>query len=244
MFQKGRELMDQGRIAEACTQFEGSLAREDKLGTLLNLANCHEKAGRTATAWREFGTAAKRAAERGQDKRVVFAEAHRNHLAAQLSKVAVRRRATPLAGLVVAFDGKALSADDLATPIPVDPGTLTVTFSADGKEPTTVKLEVPPGPTEVELPVPDLPDVAAAPALPKPLPLTKPKPLPSPEPAPKPKEVPSSISPLVWAGVGSAEPASCSVWSRERSRFRRMWTRSAPTARAHRKAERRSRTPR
>ena len=46
------------------------------LGTLLNLATCHEKLGRTASAWGEFKEAATLAEKRGEKDRATFANEH------------------------------------------------------------------------------------------------------------------------------------------------------------------------
>ena len=45
LFRDGKELMKQGKVAEACTAFEGSERTEHSLVTLMNLADCREKNG-------------------------------------------------------------------------------------------------------------------------------------------------------------------------------------------------------
>ena len=54
LFQEGRALLDQGNVDAACDKFESSQASEASSGTLLNLADCRLKQGRTATAWAQF----------------------------------------------------------------------------------------------------------------------------------------------------------------------------------------------
>lgn len=59
LFEQGRELMKQGRVAEACAAFDASQKVEPATTTLLNLANCREKNGQLATAWGHFVEAAR-----------------------------------------------------------------------------------------------------------------------------------------------------------------------------------------
>src|SRR5437870_1665929 len=54
LFREGRELMQKGKIAEACADFEQSQKLEPAPTTLLNLAGCREKNGQLATAWGLF----------------------------------------------------------------------------------------------------------------------------------------------------------------------------------------------
>src|SRR6187399_1063297 len=58
LFRDGQQLLAAGRISEACVKFRASQTAEPALGTLLNLAVCHEKEGRTATAWLEYAETA------------------------------------------------------------------------------------------------------------------------------------------------------------------------------------------
>src|SRR5262245_21968497 len=54
LFNQGKALFDQHKYEAACAKFEASYGIEAGGGTLLNLALCHEKVGRTATAWSEY----------------------------------------------------------------------------------------------------------------------------------------------------------------------------------------------
>ncbi|HEV7557771.1 MAG TPA: hypothetical protein VGO00_20035, partial [Kofleriaceae bacterium] len=53
-FQRGKTLMAAGKVAEACAAFEASMRIDPAKGTLYNLALCHEKLGKIASAWSEF----------------------------------------------------------------------------------------------------------------------------------------------------------------------------------------------
>jgi hypothetical protein len=54
LFRDGKRLMTEGKIAEACTAFEGSYRKDAAVTTLLNLADCREKNGQFASAWGHF----------------------------------------------------------------------------------------------------------------------------------------------------------------------------------------------
>ena len=57
LFNEGRELLTAGRYAEACPKFEAARKLYASAGILLNLGDCYERLGRTASAWTEFGEA-------------------------------------------------------------------------------------------------------------------------------------------------------------------------------------------
>jgi hypothetical protein len=154
LFEDGRALMESGRTEEACAKFAMSLRIEPKLGTLLNLAVCHETTGKTATAWAEFTEARTRAAQSNQPDRVDFAREHADALAPRLSRISI----SAPSGLpyVVTIDDVALNSAGLDTAFPVDPGEHVLVVRAAGRRPFTQQLTVPQGPSLTRVEVPDL----------------------------------------------------------------------------------------
>src|SRR5689334_898860 len=86
LFHEGKQLLAAGDIAPACARFEASLRLLDQLGTRLNLANCYEAAGRTASAWTAFCEASSIADQRG-DPRAAFARERAAALSPKLVKL-------------------------------------------------------------------------------------------------------------------------------------------------------------
>jgi len=152
LFRHGRELLDAGKVSEACEKFAASQRADPALGTLLNLAACHEREGRTATAWSEF-TDAHAQATRAHDKRVSYAQTRLAALEKTLFRVVIEV-ADPPADLVVRLDGQPLGREALGTPLPVNPGERTIEAQAAGRQSWSRKLAVPKtaGQERIEIP--------------------------------------------------------------------------------------------
>jgi hypothetical protein len=161
LFRDGRALMESGRFAEACPKLAESQRVDPHLGTLLNLAACHELQGRTATAWAEYTEARSQAAHAGRADRESFAREHARVLEPKLSRVVVRAERA-IEGLEVDLDGEALGAGALGTALPVDPGHHELRATAPGHAPWSAAFEAASGPVTQTIRVPPL--VPAAPA--------------------------------------------------------------------------------
>lgn len=73
LFDKGRQLISEGQVSQACPAFEESERLDPSGGTILNLALCHELEGRLARAWSEFNEAVMFARKDGRRDREVAA---------------------------------------------------------------------------------------------------------------------------------------------------------------------------
>jgi hypothetical protein len=192
LFRAGEKKFDSGKYAEACQDFSESLRLGPKLGTLLNLALCHETVGKTATAWSEFHHGAAWAAQNGQKDRRDFAMQHVLALETKLPRVLLQ---LPVDHAIasVEIDGEPLPDSRWYLPVFLDPGEHSVTLSAPGKQRGSAKFRVTASVTEQLVSVPSLADEARV------------------EPPPKPQPIPPSdpdrtrrIAGLVALGAGGA----------------------------------------
>jgi hypothetical protein len=160
LFRRGEKRFDSGQYTEACNDFTESLRLGPKLGTLLNLALCHETVGKPATAWSEYHHGAAWAAQNGQKDRHDFALQHAIALETKLPRVLFQLpRESAIA--TVEVDGEPLPDSRWYLPVFLDPGEHTVSLSAPGKERGSVKFRVTNSPTEQLVNVPALSDEVA-----------------------------------------------------------------------------------
>jgi hypothetical protein len=144
LFEEGRKLAAEGRLAEACPKLQASYNLVQKLGTLLNLADCFERTGRTASAWAHFTEAQTMAERTGQEERAEFARAHATMLAPKLSRLVITVTAPAAAGLEVRRDGAVVDPAAFGSPVPVDPGTHTIEAHAPQTQAWTQTVEIAP----------------------------------------------------------------------------------------------------
>jgi hypothetical protein len=136
LFKEGRTLLDEGRVAEACRKLEESQRLDPGGGTLLNLALCHEREGRTATAWVEFTEALGLAKREERAPRIEFARTHIAQLEPDLSRMVIQVPAgADVPDLEVRRDGGIVARAAWGSPVPIDPGDHVVEASAPGRLP-------------------------------------------------------------------------------------------------------------
>jgi serine/threonine-protein kinase len=165
LFDEGRNLVAAGKIAEACPKFADSQRLDPSPSTLLNLASCWEKLGRTATAWVTYREAASASNALGRADYVATAQRHAEALAPKLARVTVEVP-HPVEGLELRRDGMVVSSVEWGQAIPVDPGTHTFQARAPGHAEWTVAAVAQQGSlvTVTVPPLEALPEPAPAPA--------------------------------------------------------------------------------
>lgn len=154
LFDEGRALMAAGKHAEACPKLAESQRLDPSISTLFDLSDCHERTGRTATAWLGFRDVAVQALAAGQLDREKEARQRAANLEPRLSRLRiVVGPGVAVEGLQVTRDGAAVGEALWGTPVPVDPGAHTVraTAPAGRRWETTVRLDQP-GLITVEVP--------------------------------------------------------------------------------------------
>jgi hypothetical protein len=155
LFREAKALSDQERFDEACPKFQESHRLDPKPGTILNLAVCHEKQGKTASAWLDFIEAASFAARAGQKDRESFAKDQATKLEQQLSRLTVRvPDAAP--GIVVKVDAAVLSSAAWGTAAPINPGAHSIEAAAPGYATWSMPVTIEKGPSAFEVVVPKL----------------------------------------------------------------------------------------
>lgn len=174
LFREGRALIKQGKLEAGCEKLDASEKLESSVGTLLNLGDCKEKLGKTASAWAAFRKAEAMAKRDGNDrKRQGEAAKRAQKLESQLSNLIIQVGNTN--GISLRLDGEALDTGVHNTPIPVDPGAHTVIAEAPGHKPFKTEVSIGKGgkryvviPTLEKEPVAVTPPAAAAPVVPPP----------------------------------------------------------------------------
>ena len=144
LFDAAVERMAQRDYEHACPKLEEVVRLQPKkVGAQLQLAGCYEAAGKLASAWTRYRTAADSAAA-ARDRREREARAKAAAIEPRLPRltIVVADRLRRLPGLLVKRSDVEIGAAQWGDAIPVDPGDVELTASAPGKKPwrATVKL--------------------------------------------------------------------------------------------------------
>jgi hypothetical protein len=158
LFNQGRDLMTAGKFIEACPKFEASQQLDPGLGTMLNLAECYEKTGRTASAWAEYREAIPLARAAGSKARQDLATERAKALEERLSTLTIRamKGEDDDVHLEIRRDGVPVQQAELGSPIPVDPGEHVIEAVAPGKQPWSSKVQVGGDAAKVSVDIPKL----------------------------------------------------------------------------------------
>jgi hypothetical protein len=144
LFQAGRELMTQKKYADACPKFAESGRLDPSAGTSLNLGQCYEALGKTASAWAEYKAAASLAHTQGRTQQEQAANELASALQPKLSKLSIELApdAQAVAALVLKRDGVEVGRGSLGVALAVDPGEHTITAAAPGYKEWSAKVVV------------------------------------------------------------------------------------------------------
>jgi serine/threonine-protein kinase len=136
LFRDGTALSHQGRHVEACRRFESSQELDPALGTILYLADCYDRIGRTASAWIRFVEARELAHSSDQSEREQIAARRAADLERRLSRITIQvAPEARLRELSIQMNGVIVPQSSYGVPIPVDPGRSYVRASAPGRFP-------------------------------------------------------------------------------------------------------------
>ena len=156
LFSQGRQLMAEGNFDEACSKFEASQRLDPAVGTMLNLASCYEKAGRTASAWAQYRESSAAARAAGSSQREQFARERADALEPSLSRL----RISTWKGqqVQVTRDGVPVDEAEIGTAMPIDPGEHEITAAAPGKRTWSTTVTIGKRSAMAHVTVPILPD--------------------------------------------------------------------------------------
>jgi tetratricopeptide (TPR) repeat protein len=158
LFRRAKGLMAENKYEPACTLLEESERLDPQMGTLLNLAICHENIGKLASAWGEFRAVEQQARAANREDRVKLAHERAVKLEPRLSHIKILVPSdVKVPGLVVKIDGE-VKGEPLWSGVPVDPGTRTLEATAPGKRPARLQVKVDEDGALVSVTVPKLED--------------------------------------------------------------------------------------
>lgn len=156
LFNEAKTLMNAGDHARACPKFVESQRLDPTVGTLLNIGNCYEKAGKLASAWGAFKAAEMTARNAGDTGRQGEAARRAEALAPRLAKLTIAVAAAPIAGLQVRRDGELVGEGQWGSALPVDVGEHEIEVTAPGRQKWTTKVQVAAQGASVTVSVPEL----------------------------------------------------------------------------------------
>jgi len=138
--------MEAKRYAEACAAYELAQRYDPGMATQFRLAQCYEKLGRLATAWRNYLEVADMAAKVGMQKRERYARKQADALRGRLSTLTIIPSAATAAleGLRGSVDGRSIAMTQWGKPLPVDGGSHQIVVTAANRKQWVRQVEVKP----------------------------------------------------------------------------------------------------
>jgi hypothetical protein len=154
LFKRAATHMDAREYEAACPLLERSNALDPSSGTLLNLAECYEQRGLTASAYATFEAAREISTRTGRTDRAEVAELRKRRLEPRLRRLIVVPPNAPSKSLVLQLDGKPLDRTRWNVPVPVDPGVHSIRASADALPDYATRVPAPEAGTTTTVPIP------------------------------------------------------------------------------------------
>lgn len=131
LFLEGRAAVERGDYATGCPKFVESLRLVNRASTLLNLAQCEEKAGRLRAALDYWNQGA--AQLDPTDERLKLARERAADLDARIPRITVRFTGKATPGTAVKLDSAPLRGEDIGVDLPVEPGSHEVVLAVPGQ---------------------------------------------------------------------------------------------------------------
>jgi hypothetical protein len=134
LFEQGQKQLADGKLDAACASFKASNDAVGRVGTLLNLGDCYEKAGKLASAWGAYFDAIALGRRQGKPEYEDFAQKKKDELEPKLSKLTiVVPPDVKLDGMKVTRDGTLVEAASYGVAAAVDPGKHVIDVTAPHK---------------------------------------------------------------------------------------------------------------
>ncbi|MGC4069716.1 MAG: tetratricopeptide repeat protein [Polyangiaceae bacterium] len=165
LFHEGKKLYTEERYAEACHKLDQSHRADPAGGTVLLLAMCYERLGKTASAWAKYNEAVALARRDNRSDREQKARSALSALEPQLSYVSVSLspEAKELTNLEFVLDGAAIP-PLLDSKVPVDPGDHSLVVRAKNAEPWSQSFSITEKGATLVISVPALKPLAETPS--------------------------------------------------------------------------------
>jgi len=139
---QARALLDAGDVTAACSKFEAAETLEIGVSTLIQLGDCYQRMGRTASAWHTFLEAEALAHDKKDRELSQLAAERIARLEPKLSRIVfVVPMTSRVPGLTVRLGANTVPASAWGAPIPIDPGEQRLSAYAKGYRPWSADLD-------------------------------------------------------------------------------------------------------
>ncbi len=163
LFEQGQQQMEKNDYEAACASFKASNEAVARVGTLLNLGACYEKAGKLASAWGAYFDAISLGRRQNKPEYEEFAQKKKDELEPRLLKMTiVVPPEVKLDGMKITRDKQVVEPVAWGVPIAVDPGKHVIEATAPHKLAFHSEIVVDEGHKLVEVKIEKLADAPVA----------------------------------------------------------------------------------